>query len=61
MSNGDVFSDIAARYDRINRLLSLGRDQAWRRLAAQMADVRKAMMGGYGKARKIESSGTSEG
>lgn len=33
MSNGDVFSDIARRYDRVNRILSLGRDQAWRRRA----------------------------
>lgn len=33
MSNGEVFSDIADRYDRVNRLLSLGRDQAWRRRA----------------------------
>lgn len=31
MSNGSVFTDIAAKYDRINRILSLGRDQAWRR------------------------------
>lgn len=30
MSNGEVFSPIARRYDRINTLLSLGRDQAWR-------------------------------
>ena len=33
MSNGDVFSDIAGRYDRLNKVLSLGRDQAWRRTA----------------------------
>ena len=33
MSNGDVFSDIAGRYDRLNMILSLGRDQAWRRTA----------------------------
>lgn len=33
MSNGEVFSDIAGRYDRLNSILSLGRDQAWRRTA----------------------------
>ena len=33
MSNGDVFSDIAGRYDRLNMILSMGRDQAWRRTA----------------------------
>ncbi len=33
MSNGAVFSDIAGRYDRLNAVLSLGRDQAWRRTA----------------------------
>jgi demethylmenaquinone methyltransferase/2-methoxy-6-polyprenyl-1,4-benzoquinol methylase len=27
----EVFSGIAARYDRLNTVLSLGRDQAWRR------------------------------
>ena len=31
MTNAAVFSDIADRYDRLNRILSLGRDQAWRR------------------------------
>jgi demethylmenaquinone methyltransferase/2-methoxy-6-polyprenyl-1,4-benzoquinol methylase len=31
LSNGSVFTDIAGKYDRINRVLSLGRDQAWRR------------------------------
>jgi demethylmenaquinone methyltransferase/2-methoxy-6-polyprenyl-1,4-benzoquinol methylase len=30
MSNGEVFSDIAERYDRLNALLSLGQDQKWR-------------------------------
>jgi demethylmenaquinone methyltransferase/2-methoxy-6-polyprenyl-1,4-benzoquinol methylase len=30
MSNGRVFADIADSYDRINRILSLGQDQAWR-------------------------------
>ena len=33
VSNGAVFSDIARRYDRLNAILSLGRDQAWRRTA----------------------------
>jgi len=31
MSNGEVFTDIAGKYDRINAILSLGRDDAWRR------------------------------
>jgi demethylmenaquinone methyltransferase/2-methoxy-6-polyprenyl-1,4-benzoquinol methylase len=30
LSNGSVFSDIAGKYDRINGILSFGRDQAWR-------------------------------
>lgn len=30
-----VFARIARRYDRINRVLSLGKEQAWRRIAAQ--------------------------
>jgi demethylmenaquinone methyltransferase/2-methoxy-6-polyprenyl-1,4-benzoquinol methylase len=30
MSKGRVFADIADSYDRINRILSLGQDQAWR-------------------------------
>jgi len=30
MSNGAVFADIAGRYDRLNSILSLGRDQNWR-------------------------------
>jgi len=33
MANGAVFRDIAVRYDRLNAVLSLGRDQAWRRTA----------------------------
>lgn len=30
MSNGEVFADIAGRYDRINKILSFGQDDAWR-------------------------------
>lgn len=30
MRNADVFTDIARKYDRINRVLSLGQDQKWR-------------------------------
>lgn len=33
MSNGEVFTDIAGRYDRLNWILSLGQDQAWRKRA----------------------------
>ena len=33
MSNGKVFAEIAGKYDRINRILSLGQDQKWRQRA----------------------------
>jgi demethylmenaquinone methyltransferase/2-methoxy-6-polyprenyl-1,4-benzoquinol methylase len=47
MSKGDVFSDIAARYDRINRVLSLGQDQNWRRrVVARLPEGRRLDLGG---------------
>jgi len=33
VTEGEVFSRIARRYDRVNRILSLGRDDDWRRSA----------------------------
>ncbi|MDP8958042.1 MAG: class I SAM-dependent methyltransferase [Actinomycetota bacterium] len=34
MSTREIFSHIAGRYDLLNRILSLGREQAWRRSGA---------------------------
>lgn len=55
MSNGNVFSGIAGRYDRLNRILSLGRDQAWRRTAiARLPGTRILDLGaGTGAANEI--------
>jgi len=55
MSNGRVFADIASNYDRINRLLSLGRDQAWRdRAVARLPSGRLLDLGaGTGAANAI--------
>ena len=47
MSNGSVFTDIAGKYDRINRILSFGRDQAWRqRVINLLPDGRILDLGG---------------
>jgi demethylmenaquinone methyltransferase/2-methoxy-6-polyprenyl-1,4-benzoquinol methylase len=32
-----MFTDIAGRYDRLNRVITLGRDQSWRRLLVEQA------------------------
>lgn len=47
MSNGSVFSDIADKYDVINRVLSLGQDQRWRcRVVKQLPQGRLLDLGG---------------
>ena len=55
MSNGKVFADIADSYDRINLLLSLGQDQAWRmRAVSQLPTGRLLDLGaGTGAANEI--------
>lgn len=57
MSNGRVFADIADRYDRINRILSLGQDQAWRlRVLTHLPSGRLLDLGaGTGAANEIFS------
>jgi demethylmenaquinone methyltransferase/2-methoxy-6-polyprenyl-1,4-benzoquinol methylase len=57
MSNGRVFADIADSYDRINRILSLGQDQAWRmRAVSHLPSGRLLDLGaGTGAANEIFS------
>jgi len=59
MSNGQVFSEIAARYDRINRILSLGQDQNWRRRAISYlpSGPRLDLGGGTGAASPVLGPG----
>lgn len=42
-----IFSEIAPRYDLLNRVLSLGIDGAWRRRALRLLDWRRAPAGVY--------------
>lgn len=42
-----IFSEIAPRYDLLNRVLSLGIDRAWRRRALRALDWRRAPAGVY--------------
>jgi demethylmenaquinone methyltransferase/2-methoxy-6-polyprenyl-1,4-benzoquinol methylase len=58
MSNGEVFADIAGKYDRINRVLSFGRDQAWRRSVVEQLPPGRILDlgGGTGAANPIFGS-----
>lgn len=55
MSNGEVFSDIAERYDRLNAVLSLGQDQKWRNTVVSRLPRGKVLDlgGGTGAANEI--------
>jgi demethylmenaquinone methyltransferase/2-methoxy-6-polyprenyl-1,4-benzoquinol methylase len=58
MSNGEVFSDIADRYDRLNAMLSLGQDQKWRNsVVSRLPEGRLLDLGaGTGAANEIFGS-----
>lgn len=60
MSNGDVFADIAGRYDRLNWVLSLGRDQAWRRTAIDRLPAGRILDLGAGTGAANEGFGDRE-
>jgi demethylmenaquinone methyltransferase/2-methoxy-6-polyprenyl-1,4-benzoquinol methylase len=55
VSNGEVFSRIARKYDRVNRLLSLGQDQNWRRSAIDRLPTGRILDlgGGTGAANEV--------
>lgn len=55
MSNGEVFTDIADKYDRINRILSFGQDQKWRQRAVDYLPSGRLLDlgGGTGAANEI--------
>jgi demethylmenaquinone methyltransferase/2-methoxy-6-polyprenyl-1,4-benzoquinol methylase len=60
LSNGSVFTDIAGKYDRINRVLSFGRDQAWRRRVIEMLPQGRLLDLGGGTGAANEVFGTRE-
>ena len=60
MSNGRVFSRIADRYDRVNALLSLGRDQAWRASAIDRLPPGRVLDLGGGTGAAAEVFGARE-
>lgn len=60
MSNGTVFSDIAARYDRLNAVLSLGQDQKWRRTVVRRLPEGRLLDLGAGTGAANEIFGTRE-
>ncbi|MCP4964038.1 MAG: class I SAM-dependent methyltransferase [bacterium] len=55
MSNGSVFTDIADKYDRINRILSFGRDQVWRQRVIEKLPAGRLLDlgGGTGAANEV--------
>lgn len=55
MSNGSVFTDIAGKYDRINRVLSFGQEQNWRRRVVELLPTGRILDlgGGTGAANPI--------
>lgn len=55
MSNGSVFTDIAGKYDKINRILSLGQEQNWRRRVIELLPAGRILDlgGGTGAANPV--------
>lgn len=60
MSNGEVFTGIAGSYDRINRILSLGRDAAWRRSVIVKLQPGRVLDLGAGTGAALSDLGTTE-
>jgi demethylmenaquinone methyltransferase/2-methoxy-6-polyprenyl-1,4-benzoquinol methylase len=55
LSNGSVFTDIAGKYDRINRVLSFGQEQNWRRRVVDLLPAGRILDlgGGTGAANPV--------